>query len=91
MQAKDLAGGTAGRIRYGGHKFGGEAYFAPSGGRDEDAGHLLTFVHDEDANVTELQVFDAKTMAEKVRTVGLLGPTAACCQSASVCTLSTPP
>ena len=34
----------AGLIEFGGRRYGGEAYFAPTGSKGEDDGHLLTFV-----------------------------------------------
>ncbi|GAB4814752.1 hypothetical protein N2152v2_001798 [Parachlorella kessleri] len=65
LLAQDPSKAVAGLILFGGHKFGGEAYFAPSGGQAEDDGHLLVFVHDEDAGVTELVVYNAKSMSEE--------------------------
>lgn len=53
-------------IEYGPGRFGGEVFFVPGGGPAEDDGYLLGFVHDEATSITELQVFDAKTMSDKV-------------------------
>ncbi len=60
----DLATGEETTFAYGARRFGGEPVFAPRpGGTGEDDGWLLTFVHDEGADRSELVVLDARQVA----------------------------
>ncbi len=46
---------------FGTHKYGGEAVFAPNpNAKNAEEGWLLTFVHDEDSNTSELIIVDAQ-------------------------------
>jgi carotenoid cleavage dioxygenase-like enzyme len=66
-QAADPSQSVVGLVEFGPGRLGGEAYFVPAGeGGAEDDGYLLTFVHDESTNKTDLAVFDAKSMSSKV-------------------------
>ncbi|KAK9918068.1 hypothetical protein WJX75_000916 [Coccomyxa subellipsoidea] len=56
-------GGTvAGRLSHGTNRWGGEAVFV-SASAAEDDGYLMTYVHDENRNKSELVVYDARTMS----------------------------
>ncbi|GAB4824146.1 hypothetical protein N2152v2_011192 [Parachlorella kessleri] len=67
LEAGSPSEALVGKVQFGPSSFGGEAYFVPAGEGQgaEDAGYLVTFVHDEKAGHTELVVFDAKTMSCK--------------------------
>lgn len=65
LQEKDPAKAVAGLVEFGPRRYGGEAFFAP-GGEDEDDGFLMTYVYDEDGDSSELVVYNARTMADKV-------------------------
>lgn len=55
---------VAGLIRHGAKRTGGEASFVPRRGAvAEDDGYLVTYVHDGGSNLSELVVYDARTMA----------------------------
>ena len=55
---------VAGLIRHGAGRTGGEASFVPRRGAvAEDDGYLVTYVHDGGSNLSELVVYDARTMA----------------------------
>ncbi len=57
----DFQNGTSTHHAFGNHRFGGEAVFVPRpGAAIEDAGWLLTFVHDEASATSELVVIDAQ-------------------------------
>jgi carotenoid cleavage dioxygenase len=57
----DLTTGNAERHVHGGGRFGGEGVFVPRPDqRDEDAGWLMTFVHDQGENRGELVIVDAQ-------------------------------
>ncbi|PKA66040.1 9-cis-epoxycarotenoid dioxygenase 1, chloroplastic [Apostasia shenzhenica] len=59
----DLATGELHKFAYGNEKFGGEPCFLPAEGSElEDDGHVLTFVHDEFSDRSELLIVDASTM-----------------------------
>ena len=73
LQAADPSQAVAGAVEFGPGRYGGEAYFVPSstsaaaaGAPAEDSGYLVTFVHDDESDQTELVVYDAATMAPKV-------------------------
>ncbi|KZV28203.1 9-cis-epoxy-carotenoid dioxygenase 1 [Dorcoceras hygrometricum] len=60
----DLFTGEIKKFIYGDEKYGGEPLFLPSGPdqKSEDDGYILTFVHDEKAWKSELQIINAATM-----------------------------
>lgn len=59
----DLLTGEIKKYFYGGEKFGGEPFFLPLGeGGEEDEGHVLAFVHDEEACRSELLIVNAATL-----------------------------
>ncbi|XP_071727141.1 9-cis-epoxycarotenoid dioxygenase NCED1, chloroplastic-like [Rutidosis leptorrhynchoides] len=59
----DLFTGETVKFIYGESKFGGEPMFvSKSDYKDEDDGHILAFVHDENTWKSELQIVNAKTM-----------------------------
>ncbi|GMH05541.1 hypothetical protein Nepgr_007381 [Nepenthes gracilis] len=57
----DLTTGEVRRYRYGTEKYGGEPFFVPRDGdsRREDDGYILSFVHDEKGQKSELQIVSA--------------------------------
>ncbi|MFW6358528.1 MAG: carotenoid oxygenase family protein [Chroococcales cyanobacterium] len=67
----DLDRGTSQLHNYGRGRYGGEAVFAPKPNASaEDEGWLITFVHDEESNQSELVIVDAQNMtAEPVARV----------------------
>ncbi|XP_073150555.1 9-cis-epoxycarotenoid dioxygenase NCED1, chloroplastic-like [Henckelia pumila] len=60
----DLFTGQIKKFIYGDDKYGGEPLFLPAGPdpKSEDDGYILTFVHDEKAWKSELQIINAITM-----------------------------
>ena len=57
----DLQSGRVEEHRHGRSRSGGEGVFVPNPGqRDEDAGWLLTFVHDQTENRSEMVVVDTR-------------------------------
>ena len=63
MKYDNQSGDTA-VYRYGEHRHGGEAVFAPStNATAEDDGYLISFVHDEATNLSECVILDAKDVA----------------------------
>lgn len=57
----DLSTGQSQTLEFGSHRYGGEAVFVPRPGAvAEDEGWLLTFVHDEESDTSELVVVDAQ-------------------------------
>ena len=57
----DNESGTTSVFRYGAHRHGGEAVFAPSTNPTaEDDGYLISFVHDETTNESESVILDAR-------------------------------
>ncbi|XP_075483197.1 9-cis-epoxycarotenoid dioxygenase NCED1, chloroplastic-like [Primulina tabacum] len=60
----DLFTGEIKKFIYGDEKFGGEPMFLPAGPdpKSEDDGYILTFVHDEKAWKSQLQIINAITM-----------------------------
>ncbi len=57
----DLQSGRVEEHRHGRSRFGGEGVFVPHPDqRDEDAGWLLTFVHDQNENRSEMVVVDTR-------------------------------
>ncbi|MDZ8189292.1 MAG: carotenoid oxygenase family protein [Nostoc sp. ChiSLP02] len=57
----DLSSGNSQIHEYGKGRYGGEAVFAPRpGATAEDDGWLMTFVHDENSNTSELVVVNAQ-------------------------------
>lgn len=66
MVKVDLETGATTEHRYGGRRSGGEPVFAPDPeATAEDAGWLLTFVHDPDTDQSTLRVVDAETMDDE--------------------------
>eukprot|EP01100_Stratorugosa_tubuloviscum_P015838 TRINITY_DN953_c0_g7_i1.p1 TRINITY_DN953_c0_g7~~TRINITY_DN953_c0_g7_i1.p1 ORF type:complete len:526 (-),score=231.30 TRINITY_DN953_c0_g7_i1:40-1617(-) len=52
------------RIVYGDNKFAGEPVFVSrQNAKSEDDGYLLTFVHNENNQITQFSIFDSKTMS----------------------------
>jgi carotenoid cleavage dioxygenase-like enzyme len=59
-----------GILYHGDGRLGGEAFFVPAaGGTEEDDGYLMTFVHDDVKEESQLVIYDAKTMSSKPVTV----------------------
>ena len=59
----DNASGSTAEFRYGPHRHGGEAVFAPRlGSASEDDGYLVCFVHDEGDNQSECLIIDAQNV-----------------------------
>ncbi|KAD3066714.1 hypothetical protein E3N88_34594 [Mikania micrantha] len=60
----DLFTGETKKFIYGDQKYGGEPLFLPrdTNSGEEDDGHILAFVHDENSWKSELQIVNAKTM-----------------------------
>ena len=65
--------GARAEIDFGAGRMPGEPVFVPAdGGKNEDDGYLITFVHDASTNTSELVIMDAATMSdEPVATVAL--------------------
>eukprot|EP00887_Chlorella_sp_A99_P007809 scaffold20.g7809.t1 len=60
----DLQTGQVWVVEHGPGRLGGEAIFVPDPSRQgEDAGHLVTFVHNELLGVSELVIYDAQAMS----------------------------
>ena len=61
-----------GHALHGPRRHGGEAAFVPDPARAgrEDGGFLVTYVHEDDAQASEMVVYDAATM-NRVARVGL--------------------
>lgn len=61
----DLEKGQSETHHFGAGRYGGEAVFAPRPGATvEDDGWLITFVHDENEQQSELVVFDAQNLTD---------------------------
>jgi len=59
----DNTSGVTAEFRYGPHRHGGEAVFAPRlGSASEDDGYLVCFVHDEADNQSECLIIDAQNI-----------------------------
>jgi carotenoid cleavage dioxygenase-like enzyme len=59
----DNESGVTAEFRYGPHRHGGEAVFAPRvGSASEDDGYLVCFIHDEADNQSECLIIDAQTI-----------------------------
>ncbi|PKU87193.1 9-cis-epoxycarotenoid dioxygenase, chloroplastic [Dendrobium catenatum] len=60
----DLTTGDMQKFEYGKGKFGGEPYFVPAAGdeENEDEGHVIAFVHDEESAKSELLIVNASDM-----------------------------
>ena len=59
----DNASGSTAEFRYGPHRHGGEAVFAPRlGSASEDDGYLVCFIHDEGDNQSECLIIDAQNV-----------------------------
>ncbi|KVI02110.1 9-cis-epoxycarotenoid dioxygenase NCED3, chloroplastic-like [Cynara cardunculus var. scolymus] len=60
----DLSTGETRKFIYGESKYGGEPLFLPidSNSEEEDDGHILAFVHDEQRWESELQIVNSKTL-----------------------------
>ena len=60
----DSQSGETTVYRYGEHRHGGEAVFAPStDATTEDDGYLISFVHDEATNQSECVIIDARNVS----------------------------
>eukprot|EP01116_Phalansterium_solitarium_P022471 TRINITY_DN7438_c1_g1_i1.p1 TRINITY_DN7438_c1_g1~~TRINITY_DN7438_c1_g1_i1.p1 ORF type:complete len:519 (-),score=158.11 TRINITY_DN7438_c1_g1_i1:328-1884(-) len=59
----DLQENTVQEVSFGPGRFGGEPFFVPRvGAKDEDDGHLVTYVYDSSTDKSEFVVLDAKHM-----------------------------
>jgi len=54
----NLASGEMRKHEYGDRRFGGEPFFVPIGGGNEDEGYVMAFVHDEVTWQSELQILN---------------------------------
>jgi len=54
----NLESGEVRKHEYGDRRFGGEPFFVPIGGGDEDEGYVMAFVHDEVTWQSELQILN---------------------------------
>lgn len=56
----DLVSGEVKMHKYGDGKYGGEPFFLPTRGcENEDGGYIMAFVHDEERCISELQIVNA--------------------------------
>ncbi|TKY59802.1 9-cis-epoxycarotenoid dioxygenase NCED5 [Spatholobus suberectus] len=55
----DLVSGEVKKHQYGESRFGGEPFFLPTRGGEEDEGYIMAFVHDEVTWQSELQIVNA--------------------------------
>ena len=63
LRQKDPAKALAGVVEHGPGRYGGEAFFVPDPSRrGEDAGFLVSYVHDEGEGRSELVVYDAQRL-----------------------------
>ncbi|KAI4303708.1 hypothetical protein MLD38_039307 [Melastoma candidum] len=58
----DLETGEVSKYMYGDNRYGGEPFFQPATGGEEDEGHVLAFVHNESSWESELHIVDSKTL-----------------------------
>ncbi|KAL2473805.1 putative 9-cis-epoxycarotenoid dioxygenase NCED5 [Forsythia ovata] len=58
----DLSSGQVEKFIYGDEKYGGEPYFVPNWDGEEDDGYILSFVHDENAWKSELQIINGRSL-----------------------------
>jgi len=64
----DLQNGSVSKVELGNYRYGGEPVFVPyPGATDEQQGWLMTYVHDESLNQSELLILEARDLSTVAR------------------------